>query len=605
MGAIRTGTTVNWGQIPFWYSTDEMYNQQVSFREFYLNSANMPIIYQAVWSATDSSINEMYVPSVEGDVVNCIFKIYGTTKYPIPSGYANWELLAEVKKSRDIANTNYVNGGVAEGQRFTIDISKIVADQLSYSLVPIGKGSWENQEYGGMNGGAQKQDNVIEAVSPYNVTPNGCYRTIAVKCSFEILNANLAVELSTTTLSHANSKVIRAINSVPSFSSNTYLTRTTILEKYSPTSTTRRRALTNCPNNTTSDSVTPSYMKSVNPQSKADFLYFYVRQSYNPDEVYYNIYEVYGKTYNKNGTLGQDFVLGSNWKNQLGTTHICSDISHNFQKETADTFSEYQSQIAVQNVAPGYINSHAYAPQESNYPYVTARTPITSDTSHYCLWVRGLYDDTTWVENRHSSVYWYSINREDASDTNNKELFQNVTFHWLNTKGGIDTYTARRDILESITSNKSLMETKLPNRRYMQDDADTSGALVVGDYYSDTMRGFDTYKGGSEVLNVNAKLKNSAYTEPLSYVESNWLREIFQSPNVWIEERTDFDNQVNFGTDAPYHMKSMNPYLRPESIIYKPVIITNSEVVSLDQEKGLVMYNIEYTISQGVLTQRN
>ena len=52
-------------------------------------------------------------------------------------------------------------------------------------------------------------------------------------------------------------------------------------------------------------------------------------------------------------------------------------------------------------------------------------------------------------------------------------------------------------------------------------------------------------------------------------------------------------------------MKSMNPYLRPESIIYKPVIITNSEVVSLDQEKGLVMYNIEYTISQGVLTQRN
>jgi len=419
------------------------------------------------------------------------------------------------------------------------------------------------------------------------------------------LNANLAVELSTTTLSHANSKVIRAINSVPSFSSNPYLQRTTVLDEYSPSSTTRRRALTNCPNNTTTDSGTPSYMKSVNPQSQADFLYFYVRQSYNPDEVYYNIYEVYGKTYNKDGSSGLDFVLGSNWKNQLGTTHICSDISHNFQKENTSTFSEYQSQIAVQNVAPGYINAHAYAPQESNYPYVTARTPITSSTSHYCLWVRGLYAGTPWVENNHSSVYWYSINREDASDTNNKELFQNVTFHWLNTVGGIDTYTARRDILESITSNKSLMETKLPNRRYMQDDADTSGALVVGDYYSDTMRGFDTYKGGSEVLNVNAKLKNSAYTEPLSYVESNWLREIFQSPNVWIEERTDFDNQVNFGTDAPYHMKSMNPYLRPESIIYKPVIITNSEVVSLDQEKGLVMYNIEYTISQGVLTQRN
>ena len=149
------------------------------------------------------------------------------------------------------------------------------------------------------------------------------------------------------------------------------------------------------------------------------------------------------------------------------------------------------------------------------------------------------------------------------------------------------------------------METKLPNRRYMQDDANQSGAIAAEDYYSDTMRGFDTYRGGSEVLSVNARIKESAYTEPLGDIEARWLREIFSSPNVWIEDVTAFNNETDYLSDAPYHELQMNSSLRPQATIYKPVIITNSEVVSLDQANGLVKYNIEYTHSQGVLTQRN
>ena len=49
----------------------------------------------------------------------------------------------------------------------------------------------------------------------------------------------------------------------------------------------------------------------------------------------------------------------------------------------------------------------------------------------------------------------------------------------------------------------------------------------------------------------------------------------------------------------------MNDYLRPAKALYTPVILTNSEVVSLDQEKGLVKFNIEYTLAQGIITQRN
>lgn len=220
------------------------------------------------------------------------------------------------------------------------------------------------------------------------------------------------------------------------------------------------------------------------------------------------------------------------------------------------------------------------------------------------VYVRGNYNtnvNNIWEAVRHSNVYWYSINDEEQ-----KSVYENIRFHWLNTVGGIDSYTATRNVMESISVSKSLMETKLPNRRYMQDNVDSSGtALASSAYYSDTMRGYDTYRGGTEVLSSDAKANNSVYTEPLNSVEAKWLREIFQSPNVWIEEKTDSSDQENYEMDAAYLMNQLNPDLRPATSIYKPVILTNSEIVSLDQEKGLVMYNIEYTESQGILTQRN
>lgn len=611
MAAIRTDTSIVWGQLPLWFNddTEEMQNQQRRYNANYLVSANQPMIYQAMWSADSGAgfdIDETYVPAVEGDVVNVIFKIYATTEYPNPSSSADWDLIGQIKKSRDIPNTNIVNSSVSNSQRFTVDISRIVADQLSYSLVPIGKGSWQNQEYGGLNGGTQKQDNITETISPYNVTRNGAYRAIRVSAEIEMLGSTGIVELSTTTISSAS--VVRAINSVPSFNSKTYYNQVFTIDRWGIVQGSQKRALTNSPNSTVNTTSTPSYKKRVSIADEAEFLQFFVRESYNgnDDTDYYNLYEVYGQAYNKDGTTGLSFVLGSEWKNQLGTPAICSDISHNFEKEDANRFTHFQSQLCVQNVSPAYINAHAYAPQDINYPYLTAITPITSNTGYYRVYVRGnYYSDTAtppaWIQVRHSNVYWYSINNEEQ-----KSVYENVRFHWLNTVGGIDSYTATRNVMESISVSKSLMETKLPNRRYMQDNVDSAGtALASSAYYSDTMRGYDTYRGGTEVLSSDAKANNSVYTEPLNNVEAKWLREIFQSPNVWIEEKTDSSDQENYEMDAAYLMNQLNPDLRPATSIYKPVILTNSEIVSLDQEKGLVMYNIEYTESQGILTQRN
>ena len=93
------------------------------------------------------------------------FYVYATTQYvdgAYPASLNNWDLVAKIKKSRDIANKKYNNdNSTLNQQRFTIDISQLCQDILSYSLVPIGKGTWQSSLWGGMNGGQTKQDNVI------------------------------------------------------------------------------------------------------------------------------------------------------------------------------------------------------------------------------------------------------------------------------------------------------------------------------------------------------------------------------------------------------------------------------------------------------------
>ena len=161
--------------------------------------------------------------------------------------------------------------------------------------------------------------------------------------------------------------------------------------------------------------------------------------------------------------------------------------------------------------------------------------------------------------------------------------------------GGIDSYTAKRNIMESISVSRDTMETRSGDRTWYQDNKDGSGSLVNNDnYISNTMRGGDLYKGGREVLSVNAQRINSVYTEPLSKDTADWLEEIVTSPNVWIEMNTEATKRGN----------TVNPFQRPSTKGYIPVIITNSEVETLNEE-GLVKFNIEYTLSHKVQTQRN
>ena len=536
-------------------------------RSNYLVSANVPKRYQVRWSGT--GVNEAYVPTKSngtansGDIINMVFYVYATTKFEneppnYPPNLSNWDLVAKIKKSRDIANKQYNSNAILNHQRFTVDISQICQDLLSYSLVPIKKGTWQSSQWGGMNGGQTKQDNVTQSVSLYNVTPNGSYRYIKVVAKPEIiLDTGLAVEATNT----VNFSTITVINSVHQYEQDeVFLFSRFLIGNGSG------GFLSYCPNNNNSDTNKPTLVKSVRTDETAEWLYFYIRQA----------------------KAGASNVERVNLKIETsdGNTFYVDDFSSNLlYNATTSQYYTNQNKMCVQNVSIDYLNNNAKQADGTAY----TGNKITSSTDTYTISL--FFDRVSSTPLLMSEYRWYKVDREDE-----KLPYNYVRFHWLNRMGGIDSYTAKRNVLESISISRDTIETKSADRTWYQNSVDGQNATIPNaDYISNTMRGGNLYKGGREVLNVNAQRNNSVYTEPLNKNTANWLEEIMTSPNVWIE----------MDTDATARGNSINPYQRPSTKEYIPVIITNSDVETVNQEQGLVKFNIEYTLSHKVQTQRN
>tara|TARA_B100001758_G_scaffold246954_1_gene263337 strand:- start:1075 stop:3162 length:2088 start_codon:yes stop_codon:yes gene_type:complete len=667
-------------------------------RSNYLVSANVPKRYQVRWEG--AGVNESYTPTktagtlTTGDIVNMVFYVYGTTQYvdgAYPASLNNWDLVAKIKKSRDLANKKYNNdGSILNNQRFTVDISQLCQDILSYSLVPIGKGTWQSSLWGGMNGGQTKQDNVTQSVSEYNVTPNGTYRHIRVVAKPEIILSNGLITEATNTVTFND---IAVINSVGQFERDSifYYNQYTI-QKSPANSSNPRGFLSFCPNFTQASSV--ALRKNVRTDDEAEWLYWWQRNmGETADQTTKARLKV--ETFTSNGSAQNTMYL--------------SDFNSNLDTETVsglEVFRVNQKKMCVQNVSPSFINANA---QDDGGNTLTNQ--IDSSTSYYRthleyvnaednIIINGTFDtDTDWgkgtgwsintttkiaecdgsqsagtqltqtglsftngvtykvtytltvsagsvkaafrggtsvdgasrttsgtytenlvaltgnnsfrmiantdfigtVDNisvqanpttvRATEYRYYNIDREDA-----KLPYDFVRFHWLNRMGGIDSYTAKRSVVESISVNRDTIENKSSDRTWYQNSLDGTGATIAdADYISNTMRGGNLYKGGREVLNVNANRNNSVYTEPLNKSTAQWLEEIMTSPNVWIE----------MDTDATARGNTINPYQRPSTKEYIPVIITNGSAETVNQEAGLVSFNIEYTLAHKVQTQRN
>ena len=587
----------SWGIMPLAYNGNNTATMSWDYRGNYLKSANDQLRYQVQWFY--SGINEGVEVGNEGNVVNVIFKVETSVNG------ADWNTIGIIKKSRDIANKKYDDGSQPTGHRFTIDISQLVSDQLSYSLCPINKGTWQSNYYGGMNGGLTMQDNVIggsaaigNPVSDYNVSENGTFRKVRVSATFEILDASKQIITATNSLGYA--PTITVINSVNQFERDTVYYNSSF--SMSDNSSNKWQFLTRCPN-WADGSIVQDFKKPVRIDEQAEWLQFYIRRN-NSD----GIRDSSGTTGSEVGATAIKIITtesdGSN------NTFYLRDFEDNLTTNSSNngfvTQNDSQNQMFVQNISPYYIinSGNVWSPVDSrsnspsNYPYWNSYSgsTITNETISYNAYLirRSMWSAAIVPERRVTKYYKYTIDRE-----NENIPYGYVRFHWLNSMGGIDSYTAKRDVVEGLTISRDVIERKSGDRTWYQAN---SGAVSgsennVSDssYISDTMRGGDLYKGGREVLGVNADRVQSVYTEPLNKSVAKWLEEMMLSPNVWIEKDTEATAKGN----------SSNPYLRPSTKGYIPVIITNSDIETVNQENGLVRFNIEYTLAHKVQTQRN
>ena len=179
----------------------------------------------------------------------------------------------------------------------------------------------------------------------------------------------------------------------------------------------------------------------------------------------------------------------------------------------------------IQNISPSFINgsnvSLKTTPTAGTFPYWNAYSgsKITASTTHYRVSV-SKFALNNFAERRCSEYRYYNIDKEDE-----KIPYDFVRFHWLNSMGGIDSYTAKRDIVEGLTISRNVIERKSGDRTWYQDDQNQGADITdTSLYHSDTMRGGDIYKGGREVSGVNAERNQSVYTEPLNKSVSKMAR---------------------------------------------------------------------------------
>ena len=450
-----------------------------------------------------------------------------------------------------------------------------------------------------MNGGLTMQDNVLGStgaamgtvVSNYNVSRNGTFRRLKVQTTYEIINSDGEIVSAT---GGTTSQIISVINSVNEFEKHgLYYTLTYNMDSVSDN---KYCFLSRCPNFTESDSkLTYDFQKPIRIDEQAEYLQFYIRRIFS-NEIISGDKRV--------GTVGlyvETFLADGTPENQFYLRDFEDNLTTNTNNNGYVTLDEYQNAMFIQNISPYYINNTTNliglskktpSNSPSNYPYWNQYTgsKITSNTAYYRVSMSRFAMWSPYTERRTSKYRYYTIDRED-----DKDAYEFVRFHWLNSVGGIDSYTAKRDVVEGLTISKDVIERKSGDRTWYQGNENQGSTIQNSLYHSDTMRGGDIYKGGREVSNVNAERVQSVYTEPLNKSVAKWLEEIMLSPNVWIE----------MDTEATQVGNVRNPYLRPSDKEYIPVIITNSDVETVNQENGLVSFNIEYTLAHKVITQTN
>ena len=574
-----------------------------------LHSVNSDLTYQVWWQDTNLTQSEEGTGSngerVTGDLVNVIFNIYEYTTQStgtIPT--ADMNLVASIKKSKDIPTRwsgRKSEDPVLAGHRFTIDISDICADLLSFSLVPNNIGTWgglntlgtgptggmntsvQPNLFGGLNGQFIMENialsSTTSADSMHNLTANGADRRIRVKCQFEVMKSDGTLEISDSPTDRA-SRDIYIVNSAWQWGDK-FNHISNEVRRYGSS----REFLTNSPNmyyNAASDDLKNKiYYKKVELESQAEFLQWWQRDLpyissgavSDCDAFAIEVQVASTKAGLATGTKYYlvDFMMGGR-----------ATINANGKIDRA------QYRQFVQNVSPAWINKHNNG---TNIKYSVpgyVANPISSSNKFYRLRVVATKATSATLETL-TSHYYYELDLQGKGAWMDTLGFQDgVKFMWLNRMGGIDTYTAKFNMTASVDVNQDVITQKSPDRKHpKKSDAEVANSSI----------GTNMYPHSRQALNVNANRNFTVFTDPITVRESVWLEEILTSPNVWVMKK-------NSGSNYYKNLSTTNQ-ARPAGIGYIPVLITNGDTTLVDEQSGLVQMNIEFSESHEINTQRN
>tara|TARA_Y100001972_G_scaffold52498_1_gene64312 strand:+ start:4913 stop:6583 length:1671 start_codon:yes stop_codon:yes gene_type:complete len=556
MTAIRTNTVLTIVVQPQAAMTSDPQNYSSSDTN-HIVSANLPIPIVVKWSNTSgSAVSSTYNPTTTGDVVNVIIEVFAGNKYGTNQSIAagNMKQIATLKKSRDLPYLMTDMGtdmSVAQPfQYFSFDLQSICADLLSYTLAPIKAGTLKSIDFGGYNGDTSSY---IQGDNNPILHPLGAFRFIDFQVKAEVLNSS--GEVVSMTGSALAGGTFGIVNNVPQWTDSHNLHDYAVVGGTGADDTSHK-FFSYCPNAATSNS-SVKYKKPIRTTDEAEWLHFFIQKGIHvstdlTDDAFIKI----------ETSDGNDAELNA-FKSLIPAFGIASNAT-------------YKSYL-IQNVSPVYINS------------ISSNT-ISDDTVWYKATLMFTKDGGS--DFKYSESRYFVIDRQPV-----KPAYDFVRFHWLNRAGGIDSYTCTRDVTESVSVSKNTYEQR-PNQRMLPEQGslpiDYTGVSYTNDNLADTNFS-NTYQESVRVLNVDATKNESVYTEPMNKIESDWLSELITSPSVWIE----------LENDASIRANAINATMHPSTKDYFPVIITNSSVETVNQEQGLVKFNIEYTHSHKINTQRN
>ena len=546
-----------------------------------LISCNQPLIYQFKFGATLPRITNLSTEAdlQSGDLVNALFDVYIGDDYEGKDvnylGGTDMYFAGTIRKSRDIPyvgnegiDPNYTSlNNAVNFHTFTVDIAPIVKNFLSYTLVPIKKG-YMSKDYN--MGGNYTTNNFWDFTSI-----QGSFRFVDVRIRFEVLEttggSNLVIANDGTRDQSKSTAFIGVVNSAIQHYDNPHILRTNHM--MSGTSNKERYFFSNCPNGDKGLTATPYTPKLVRLDEEAEFLSYYLRK-WNGTATSINTSDFYMRVTTKDASGATvDYINIRDWKGTLGVSGTHPFGGGGFGTAPLDAINV--GKYIVQNVSPAYLDTFPTGGGGWN------NGAKFTGATHYEAALRLNTGSTTY---ECSETRYYKIDTEDECGA-----YDFVRFHWLNRLGGIDSYTAKRDVTESVSVNKTFFERKAPNQIYIQQyDGNTFTT------HNDPLGG-DLYKGQIDTLSITATKGGSVFTEPLNTTQAKWLEELITSPNVWIELETEASKRAN----------TINPTSHPSTRDYMPVIIQNSNINTVSQSEGLVKFNIDYIFSHKLNTQSN